>query len=117
MTDQIVVYTKPTCSKCREADKLLKEAGTAYSSINYYTHPIGAEKIRDLLKKMKMAPRDLLRKTEATYKELQLSNSTHSDDEIIELMAKHPELMQRPIIEGGAKAVLGRPTENIREIL
>lgn len=66
---------------------------------------------------MKLKPRDLLRKSEATYKDLGLSQDVFSDDELVELMLKHPELIQRPIVERGSRAVLGRPVENIRAVI
>jgi len=66
---------------------------------------------------MRLAPRELLRKNEAVYRERNLGGRELSDDEIIALMVKHPELMQRPIIERGERAVLGRPLEKIREFL
>lgn len=117
MAEPITVYEKPTCSKCREVDKILRESGEEYNKINYYVEPLSEAKLRELLKKMNMSPRDLLRKTEDIYKQLGLSNANLADDELIKLMAKHPDLIQRPIVERGNKAVLGRPVENIREIL
>lgn len=66
---------------------------------------------------MKLAPRELLRTSEAIYRELGLGRREFSDDEIISLMVKHPELIQRPIVERGSRAVLGRPVENIRALL
>jgi arsenate reductase len=65
---------------------------------------------------MKLAPRELLRASEAIYRELDLGKREFSDDEIISLMLKHPDLIQRPIIERGEKAVLGRPVERLREV-
>lgn len=66
---------------------------------------------------MKLRPRDLLRTSEAAYRELGLGKNDFSDDEIIELMLKHPDLIQRPIVERGAKAVLGRPVENVKALV
>lgn len=117
MGEPITVYEKPTCSKCREVDKILRESGEEYHKINYYVEPLSEAKLRELLKKMNMSPRDLLRKTEDIYKQLGLSKADVSDDELIKLMVKHPDLIQRPIVERGNKAVLGRPVENIRAIL
>jgi arsenate reductase len=117
MGERITVYQKPTCSTCREADKILRESGADYENINYYVEPIGETKLRELIKKMNISPRDLLRKNEAIYKELQLSSASHSDDELIKLMAENPDLIQRPIVERGSKAVLGRPAESIRSLL
>jgi arsenate reductase len=66
---------------------------------------------------MGIKPRELLRTGEPVYKELGLGRRELSDDEIIRLMAEHPDLIQRPIVERGERAVLGRPTENIRQLL
>ena len=66
---------------------------------------------------MKLAPRDILRTSEAIYRELGLGKPEFSDDEIISLMLEHPDLIQRPIIERGAKAVLGRPVENVKALI
>ncbi len=117
MSSKITVYEKPTCSKCREVDKILRESGSEYEKINYYVQPLSEKKLRELLKKMDMPARQLLRTTEAVYKELELGKREVGEDDLIELMVKHPDLIQRPIVERGPKAVLGRPVENIREIL
>ena len=117
MSDTITVYEKPTCTKCREMNKFLVEQGIDFSKVNYYIEPLSEEKLRELLKKMSMTPRDLLRSSEAIYRELGLGKKDFSDDEIISLMAKHPDLIQRPIVERGDLAVLGRPTENVKALL
>jgi arsenate reductase len=85
--------------------------------VNYYIEPLDEKKLRELLKKMKLSPRDILRTGEAVYRELGLGKSDFSDDEIIALMVKHPDLIQRPIVERGARAVLGRPVENVKALL
>jgi arsenate reductase len=66
---------------------------------------------------MRINPRELLRSSESIYRELELGKKNFSDDEIISLMVKHPDLMQRPIIERGGRAVLGRPVENVKALL
>ena len=98
-------------------DKLLRESGIAYDKINYYIEPLSKKKLTELLRKMNLKPRDLLRKSEAVYKELGLAEDKFSDSELIALMIEHPDLIQRPIVERGDRAVLGRPTENVRELL
>ena len=98
-------------------DRLLRESGVDFEKVNYYIEPLTDEKLRELLKKMKLAPRDILRTNEAIYKELELGKREVSDEELIALMVKHPDLIQRPIVERGARAVLGRPVENIRALL
>ena len=117
MSDEITVYEKPTCTKCREMDKLLRERGIAYEKINYYIKPLSKKKLTELLRKMDLKPRDLLRKSEPVYKELGLANDKFTDSELIALMVEHPDLLQRPIVERGERAVLGRPTENVEELL
>ena len=98
-------------------DKLLRASGIAYEKVNYYTEPLSRKKLTELLRKMDMKPRDLLRKSEPVYKELGLSEDKFSDSELIALMIEHPDLIQRPIVERGDRAVLGRPTDNVKELL
>src|SRR5436190_14025331 len=98
-------------------DKLLREGGIAFEKVNYYLAPLGGKKLRELIKKLGIKPRDLLRTSEPVYRELGLGKSDFSDDEIVSLMVKHPDLIQRPIVERGARAVLGRPTENEKALL
>lgn len=117
MKDNITVYEKPTCTKCREMDRFLRESNVDFSKINYYIEPLGEKKLRELIKKMDIKPRELLRTSEPIYRELGLAKKELSDNEIISLMVKHPDLMQRPIVERGDRAVLGRPTENVKVLL
>jgi len=98
-------------------DKLLRESGIAYDKVNYYNEPLSRKKLTELLRKMNMKPRDLLRKSEAVYKELGLAEDKFSDSELIALMIEHPDLIQRPIVENGARAILARPAERLKEIL
>jgi arsenate reductase len=117
MSDTITLYEKPTCTKCREMDKYLREHGVDFSKVNYYIEPLSKKKLTELIRKMKIDPRGLLRKSEPIYKELGLAKGDFSDAEVIALMVEHPDLMQRPIVERGDRAVLGRPTENVEELL
>jgi arsenate reductase len=98
-------------------DKLLRESGVAFEKVNYYTSPLSKKKLTELIRKMKIKPRDLLRTSEAVYKELGLGKGEFTDDELIALMIEHPNLIQRPIVERGDRAVLGRPTENVKALL
>jgi arsenate reductase len=98
-------------------DKLLRESGIPFEKVNYYIEPLSRKKLTELLRKMKLKPRDLLRKSEPVYKELGLAKDEFSDSELIDLMIEHPDLLQRPIVERGERAVLGRPTENVKELL
>jgi arsenate reductase len=98
-------------------DKLLRESGVSFEKVNYYIEPLTKKKLIELLGKMKLTPRDLLRTSEPIYKELGLRTGEFRDDEIISLMVEHPDLIQRPIVERGNRAVLGRPTENVKSLL
>ena len=98
-------------------DKLLRESGISFEKVNYYIEPLTKKKLTELIRKMNIKPRDLLRKSEPVYKELGLANDEFSDAELIGLMIEHPDLLQRPIVERGDRAVLGRPTENVKELL
>jgi arsenate reductase len=113
----IVIYQKPTCTTCRQVHAMLKESGVNFDAVNYYVDPIPRAKLLELLKKMRMSPRQLLRTKETIYKTLKLGERDLSDDEIVDLMVKHPDLIQRPIVEKGARAILARPAERLKEIL
>lgn len=117
MPDRITVYQKPTCTTCREVYKILTEAGVDMEAVDYYVEPLSERKIRELLGKLRMSPRELLRVREEVYGKLGLADGGHTDDEIVRLMSKHPDLIQRPIVVRGDRAILARPPEKIREIL
>ncbi|HEX2239494.1 MAG TPA: arsenate reductase family protein [Gammaproteobacteria bacterium] len=114
---KVTVYQKPTCTKCRTALRLLKERGVEFDAINYYEQPLTTERLRELLGKLKLSPRDVLRKDEPIARKLEINKRDLSDDELITLMVKNPDLIQRPIVVRGNKAVLGRPPENIEALL
>jgi arsenate reductase len=98
-------------------DKFLRERGVDFSKVNYYIEPLTKKKLTELLRKMNLSPRDILRKSEPVYRELGIASGDFSDAQLIDLMVEHPDLMQRPIVERGDRAVLGRPTENVEELL
>jgi arsenate reductase len=113
---KITIYQKTTCTTCKQVFSLLKESGVDFTAVNYYTTPLSEKKLRTLLKKLKLSPRALLRSKEPMYKKLHLDEEHFSDDELIQLMTAHPDLLQRPIIEIGATAILARPPERLKEI-
>lgn len=117
MAAKIVIYQKPTCTTCRQVYGALKESGVDFDAVNYYTDPIPKRKLTELLQKMGMKPRDLLRTKEDVYKQLKLAERELSDAELIDLMVQHPDLIQRPIVEKGSRAILARPAERLKEIL
>jgi arsenate reductase len=114
---KIVVYQKPTCTTCRQVYAALKESGVDFEAVDYYVDPIPKTKLVELLRKMHMTPRELLRTNEAVYKKLALGARELSDAQIVDLMVEHPDLIQRPIVEKGGRAILARPAERLKEIL
>ena len=114
---KITVYQKSTCTTCRQVYKALKESGVAFDAVDYYVDPIPKDKLKSLLKKMGLSPRELLRRNEPIYKELGLADRERSDAQLIDRMVSHPDLIQRPIVEKGGRAILARPAERLKEIL
>jgi arsenate reductase len=112
----ITVYEKPTCTTCRKVSKILTENGVDFDKVNYYIKPFSKTKLKTLLKKMGMKPSEMLRKNEKAYKELNIKSKSYSEDQILKLMIKNPDLVQRPIVEKGNKVILARPPERIREL-
>jgi arsenate reductase len=112
----ITIYQKPTCTTCRQTMAILKESGVDFDAINYYIDPIPKKKLKELLRKMNLTAKDILRTKEPIYRELKLSERDLPETALIDLMVKYPDLIQRPIVEKGAKAILARPAERIREL-
>ena len=116
MTD-LTLYHNPRCSKSRGALDLLEARGLAPTVVRYLETPPDVATLKALLDKLGMTPRQLLRTGEDDYAQLNLADPTLSDAQLIDAMATHPKLIERPILVAGDKAVIGRPPEKILEIL
>ncbi|MBV6289426.1 arsenate reductase (glutaredoxin) [Pseudomonas aegrilactucae] len=116
MTD-LTLYHNPRCSKSRSALELLEARGLAPTVVRYLETPPDAATLDDLLGKLGIGARQLLRSGEDEYKSLELANPALSDAQLIDAMVKHPKLIERPILVAGDKAVIGRPPEKVLEIL
>jgi arsenate reductase len=116
MTD-LTLYHNPRCSKSRGALELLEARGLTPTVVRYLETPLNAAQIKALLGKLGISARQLLRTGEDEYKMLQLADDSLSEAQLIDAIAQHPKLMERPILEVGDKAVIGRPPENILELL
>jgi arsenate reductase len=114
---EITIYQKPTCSTCRQVVRLVEESGQPYKAINYYEQPFSKGLLKAFLKKAGLAVREILRTKEDLYKSLQLSSEKFSDEQLLDLMIKHPDLIQRPLVEKGGHAMLARPAETITTLL
>ncbi len=110
------VYHNNQCSKSRNAIEFLKEKNQNFETITYLTNPISKEELIEILRKLNIPAFDLIRKNEAIFKE-QFKGQDLSESEWIDVMLKHPKLIERPIIVKDDRAVIGRPTEKILELL
>ncbi|QDT25843.1 Arsenate reductase [Gimesia panareensis] len=111
------IYHNPRCGKSRQTLALIEAAGIEPEVIEYLKTPPTAEELDAILKKLKLEPQDLMRKGEEIYKELKLAEQELTREEAIAVMLEHPKLIERPIVVQGRKAVLGRPPENVNELL
>ncbi|MGZ0713598.1 arsenate reductase (glutaredoxin) [Pseudomonas palleroniana] len=116
MTD-LTLYHNPRCSKSRGALELLEARGLAPTVVRYLETPLDAAQLTALLSKLGISARQLLRTGEDEYKTLNLADASLTETQLIAAIAAHPKLMERPILETADKAIIGRPPENILEIL
>lgn len=117
MTDTIQIYHNPRCSKSRQALALIEEKNIQPEIVLYLENSPDANTIKEILGKLGISARELLRKGEQDYKDNSLSNKELSEDQLIEAMTQFPKLIERPIVIKGDKAVLGRPPENVLELI
>ncbi len=117
MTHTVQIYHNPRCSKSRQTLALLEENGVQPEVILYLESTPDAKTINTLLKKLGISARELLRKGEDAYKELNLKDVNLEDTFLIEKMTEYPKLIERPIVVKGDKAVLGRPPENVLKLV
>ena len=114
---EITIYHKPTCSTCRQVIKFVAETGQEYTAINYYEKTFSKSKLKGLLKKAGLKSSQVIRTKEDIYKKLNLAQSMFTDDELLDIMIKHPDLIQRPLVQKGERAILARPAETVKDIL
>ena len=114
---EIRMFHNPRCSKSRQTLELLHEHRIEPEIVLYLDQPPDAAELRQLLRRLGMKPRQLLRTKEPEYRQQHLDDPSLSDDELIEAMARTPKLIERPIVMVGDKAALGRPPERVLEIL
>ncbi|MCF8259730.1 MAG: arsenate reductase [Melioribacteraceae bacterium] len=113
---EVYIYIKPTCTTCRKLAKSLRERGIEFKDINYFVKPLSKAKIKSLAKKIGISPVELIRKKDKLYKELGLKDKKINQAEALDLLIKEPNLMSRPIVELGEKAVIANPIEQIEEL-
>jgi arsenate reductase len=113
----VTIYHNPRCSKSRQTLQLLEEQGITPDVKLYLSETPSADEINEVLKKLGFTARELLRTKEQEYKDLELKNLEKTDAEIVDAMIAHPKLIERPIVIKGNQARIGRPPEQVLEIL
>ena len=114
---EVTIYHNPRCSKSRQTLELLGAHGIKPRIVQYLDAPPDTATLKRLLKLLSMRPRQLLRTHEAPYTELQLGDPARTEDELIAAMTNHPILIERPIVEANGRAVIGRPPDNVLQII
>ena len=111
------IFHNPRCSKSRQTLQLLKDNNCKIEIISYLEIDMKVSLIKDILKKLTLKPRDILRKGEQEYKDNNLKKDNLSEEDLINYMIKYPKLIERPIVVKGVKAVIGRPPEKVLELI
>ena len=113
----VTIYHNPRCSKSRQTLQLLQDKGVDVEVVEYLKTPPTAAAVKELLDMLGLEPRELMRRKESEYKELGLADESLSRQQLIQAMVETPILIERPIVVNGTKAAIGRPPENVLEIL
>ena len=113
----LTIYHNPRCSKSRNTLQLIEAAGITPEIVLYLENPPSAKEIKDLLAKLGISARDLLRKGESDYKDNNLKDPELTEAQLIDFMAQYPKLIERPIVVKGDQSILGRPPENVNSLL
>jgi len=113
----IKIYHNPRCSKSRQTLQLLEEKGVNPEIVEYLKAAPSKEELETVLSLLNLAPRDLMRKGEAVYKEQNLADDSLSNDQLVAAMLENPILIERPIVLANGKAAIGRPPESVLDIL
>ena len=113
----ITIYHNPRCTKSRQTLQLIRDTGVEPTIVEYLDNPPTVEELDGLVKKLGIEPADLFRRKEALFKELGLVGKELSRNEALQTLAENPKLIERPLVVKGRKAVLGRPPENVNELL
>jgi len=111
------IYHNTRCSKSRATLAILEQNNVEFEIVNYLENPPSESELRSVLQDLRIGARDLIRKGESAYKDLQLSNKSLTEDELIKAMLNYPILIERPIVRTTKGVVIGRPPENVQRIL
>lgn len=115
--NEVIIYHNPRCSKSRQALALIKEKGLHLKVIEYLKTPLTLAQLQRIIRQLKCSPREIIRNNEPAYKSNQLQDLNLSDTKLLQAIVDYPILLQRPIVIYKEKAVIGRPPENVLDIL
>lgn len=115
--NQVIIYHNPRCSKSRASLELLQHKNVDLEIVLYQQSPPSSQELESILNKLNMNPRDIMRKNEISYKSNNMQNPALTRAELVDFMVQFPEIMQRPIVLANNQAAIGRPPENILNIL
>lgn len=113
----VTIYHNPRCSKSRQTLQLLVDKGIEPTVIEYLKTPPDAETLDEILRMLDLEPRSLMRKQEAEYKKYGLNDESLTREQLIQTMVTYPRLIERPIVVTNGRAAIGRPPEQVEEIL
>ena len=113
----VTIYHNPRCSKSRQTLSLIQEKSIDVNIIEYLKTPPNISQLKQILKQLGYEPRQLMRKSEQIYKDLDLGNENKTAEDLVNAMAQNPILIERPIVLSGEKAAVGRPPESVLDIL
>ena len=113
----VTIYHNPRCSKSRQTLGLLEEKGIKPEIIEYLSNPPSTMELKEIIKKLGISARELMRKNEEIYKEKNLDDADLNEDDLIAAMVNNPILIERPIVLSKGKAAIGRPPENVLELI
>ena len=113
----VTIFHNPRCSKSRQTLSLIQEKNIDINIIEYLKTPPDISQLKQILKQLGYEPRQLIRKSEQIYKDLDLGNENKTAEDLVIAMAQNPILIERPIVLSGEKAAVGRPPESVLNIL
>ena len=113
----VTILHNPRCSKSRQTLQLLNDNGVSPTIVEYLKNPPSVEELTDIISKLGLPVRDVMRKKEPEYKDVDADNQNLTDLELLTLIHQTPKLLERPLVINGAKAAIGRPPENVLDII
>ncbi|MCP4273928.1 MAG: arsenate reductase (glutaredoxin) [Gammaproteobacteria bacterium] len=113
----LTIYHNPRCSKSRQTLQILQDNNQQPEIVHYLKTPLDKQQLQQLIRLLDCSVRDIIRTSEAEYKDNNLADASLSDQQLLDAIVETPKLMQRPIVVNGTKAAIGRPPESVLNII